>query len=160
MCSPLRAKSLAKMSPGVATPCPAAPPIATAKVRSIAGLLVKEKKGGGLVTLEAAGSGITGRHWTRFIDCEGPAFEVLAVHFGNSLITAVLHFYETKTFGASGVAIGDDADRFNRARLAEQFLEITLRRFKRQISYIQLLFHGITPLISNELLEIASNAEC
>src|SRR5262245_41060571 len=148
MCSPLRAKSLAKMSPGVATPCPAAPPIATAKVRSrsMAGLLVKEKKGG-LVVLEAAASGIPGRHWTRFIDCEGPAFEVLAVHFGNSLITPVLHFYETKTFGAAGVAIGDDADRFNRSRLAEQFLEITLRRFKRQISDIQLLFHEITPLI-------------
>src|SRR5215470_12936640 len=114
MCSPLRAKSLAKMSPGVATPCPAAPPIATTKVRSMAGLLVKEKKGG-LVALEAAASGIPGRHWTRFIDCESPAFEVLAVHFGNSLITAVLHFYETKSFGAAGVAIGDNADRFNRA---------------------------------------------
>src|SRR5215831_7844543 len=159
MCSPLRAKSLAKMSPGVATPCPAAPPIATAKVRSMAGLLVKEKKGG-LVALEAAASGIRGRHWTRFIDCQSPAFEVLAVHFGNSLITAVLHFYETKTFGAAGVAIGDDADRFNRARLAEQFLEIALRRLKRQISDIQLLFHGITPLIRNELPEIARNAEC
>src|SRR5262245_55624955 len=102
---------------------------------------------GGLVALEAAASGIPGRHWTRFIDGKSPAFEVLAVHFRNSLITAVLHFYETKTFGAAGVAIGDDAHRFNRARLAEQFLEITLRRFERQISDIQLLFHGITPLI-------------
>src|SRR6516165_2563601 len=143
MCSPLRAKSLAKMSPGVATPCPAAPPIATAKVRSMVGLLVKRENG--LVALEAAASGIPGRHWTRFIDSQSPAFEVLAVHCGNSLITAVLHFYETKTFGAAGVAIRDDADRFNRARLAEQFLEINLRRFKRQISDIQLLFHGITP---------------
>jgi hypothetical protein len=60
------------MSPGVATPCPAAPPIAN--------------------------QGLLGRH---------------------------------RTFGAAGVAIGDDADRFNRARLAEPFLEITLRRFKR-----------------------------
>src|SRR5262249_24854413 len=106
-----------------------------------------KKRENGLVALEAAASGIPGRDWTRFIDCEAPAFEVLAVHFGNSLITAVLHFDETKTFGAAGVAIGNDADRFNRARLAEQFLEITLRRLKRQISDIQLLFHGISPFI-------------
>src|SRR5436190_17783076 len=41
---PRRAKSLAKMSPGVATPCPAAPPIATAKVRSMLVSFRREKR--------------------------------------------------------------------------------------------------------------------
>jgi hypothetical protein len=45
------------------------------------GLLVKSENG--LVAIEAAASGIPGRDWTRFINCDGPAFEVLAVHFGN-----------------------------------------------------------------------------
>src|ERR1043166_3278273 len=40
---PRRTKSLAKISPGVATPCPAAPPIATVKVRSILVSFVNQK---------------------------------------------------------------------------------------------------------------------
>jgi hypothetical protein len=74
---------------------------------------------------------IPGRHRPRFIDGESPPLEVFAVHFGNSLISAILHFYEAKTFGAAGVAIGNDTDGLNRTGLAEQFLEITLGRFKR-----------------------------
>ena len=102
---------------------------------------------GKLVPFELAAFGIPGRHWARFIDSQNPTFEVFAVDFGNGLIAAVLHFYEAKTFGPACVAIGDDADCFNRTCLAEQVLEITLRRFKRQVSNIQLLFHRITPLI-------------
>src|SRR5207244_5787092 len=90
---------------------------------------------------------IPGGHWPRFIDGQSPAFKVLAVHFRNSFVSAVLHFYETKTFRATGVAISDDTDRLNRTCLVKQVLEIILRGFKRQISDIQLLFHGITSLI-------------
>src|SRR5690242_10014315 len=89
---------------------------------------------------------IPGRHRSRFIDSESPALEVPAVHIGNSLISAVLQFHETKTLGAACIAISDDTNRFNRTCLAEQFLEFSFCRFGRQVSDIQLLFHGITSL--------------
>ena len=97
---------------------------------SIAGFLVKEKEVD-LVPFETAALGIPGRQRPCFIDSQSPALKVLAVHFGYSLIAAILHLYEAKTFGAAGAAIGNDTNRFNRTCLAEKFLELSLRRFKR-----------------------------
>ena len=97
-----------------------------------------------LVPLESAPSGIPGSHRPSFIDSQGPAIEVLAVELRNSVIAALLHLHKAKTFGAAGVAIGDDTNRFNRTRLPEQVLEFSFRRLKRQIANIEFLFHVIT----------------
>jgi hypothetical protein len=97
-----------------------------------------------LVPLESVPSGIPGSHRPCFINSQGPAVEVLAVDFGNSLIAALLHFHKTETFGAASVTICDDMNRFNQTCLREQVLEFTFRRLKRQISNVEFLFHVIT----------------
>src|SRR6476646_4543185 len=96
------------------------------------------------VPFEPASWRIPGRHGARFIDSQNSALKFFAVHLGNSLIPALLHLHKTETFGPPCVSIADDTNRFNGTCLAEQFLQISFGCFKRQISYIQLLFHRNT----------------
>jgi hypothetical protein len=77
----------------------------------------------------------------RFIHREIAPTQIDAVHRGNGLLgfTGVGHFDETKAAGASGFAIGHDADFLHRAMRFKSGPEFGLRRAMRQISHIEIL---------------------
>jgi hypothetical protein len=78
---------------------------------------------------------VSAHHRPGFIDGQYPAVELRAVQGGDGLIGAFFrHGDESEAFGASGVPLGDDADRFHSSTLLERARDIAFRRLKRQIS--------------------------
>jgi hypothetical protein len=72
---------------------------------------------------------------TRFVYRECSAVKRGSVELCNRFFSiTVAHFHKTESPGAAGVAISDDADRFDLTGLCEQAVEIVFRRLKRQIS--------------------------
>src|SRR5579885_739430 len=80
---------------------------------------------------------------TSFIDGQGPALYLFAVHVGNGDLGfgIVAHLHKAETFGATGVAIHDDLDRHHAAVRLEQTLQIIVTNRVGQIAHVQLLAH-------------------
>jgi hypothetical protein len=94
-------------------------------------------------TTETTATGWTGFHGTRFVDNQATATQRRAVHaFDGSLRFGIAaHFYETKTFGATGVAFHHDLGASHRTELSERLLKIAVAYRIRQIADVQFVAH-------------------
>ena len=89
---------------------------------------------------------ISTRLGVSLVDVDGPAVKVGLVESLDGLVAIVIvHFDETETAGAAGVAIHNDVGRRDVAVLGEHFDEIVITNAPRKIAYKELHGNNLEP---------------
>src|SRR5215510_9142101 len=79
-----------------------------------------------------------------FIDSEVTSADFFAIELLDCFFRSgvVGHLHKGETFRASGIAIGDDLNRFNFANLAEHITKVSFCGPKREISNVEFFCHA------------------
>ncbi len=77
-------------------------------------------------------------HRPGFVDSEITSADFFAIELRDCFLgsSVVCHLHKAETFRASGIAIGDDLNRFNLAALAEHVTKVSFRGLNREISNV------------------------
>jgi hypothetical protein len=74
---------------------------------------------------------------TRFVHRQCSALQFSSIELRDRFFSSVVaHLHKSESPGPAGVAVRDNADRFDLSGLRKQGREVIFRRLKRQISYI------------------------
>jgi hypothetical protein len=104
------------------------------------------------VTTTATSAGRTWLHGTRLVDYPATATQRCSVHaFDSSKCFGIAaHFDETKTFGATGIALHHDFGAGNSTELSKRLFKIAVAYRIRQIADVQFIAHERDSLKHNK----------
>jgi hypothetical protein len=104
------------------------------------------------VTTTATSAGRTWLHGTGLIDYQASATQRCAVHAFDSSerLGIAAHFDETKTFGATGIALHHDFGAGNSTELSKRLFKIAVAYRIRQIADVQFVAHERDSLKHNK----------
>jgi hypothetical protein len=104
------------------------------------------------VTTTATSAGRTWLHGTRLVDYQATATQRCSVHaFDSSKCFGIAaHFDETKTFGATGIALHHDFGAGNSTELSKRLFKIAVAYRIRQVADVQFVAHERDSLKHNK----------